>query len=159
MKIYRKYDLNIRLKMPILDNDTIRVNYGNKFAGFLSKQDSIYTFKYDESYVNSNFPSISYNLPVQLDEFQTPNSLHPFFDNLVSEGWLRNHQIQALNIDKDDKFNRLKYFGYDLAGAVYIDYNDEIKHPFKLEKQISNDANEIITFESEIESTASISGS
>jgi serine/threonine-protein kinase HipA len=146
--------------MPILDdaNDTIQVNYGNNFAGYLSKQDSIYTFKYDESYVKSNFPAISYNLPVQQDEFKTQH-LHPFFDNLVSEGWLRNHQIQALNIAKDEKFNRLKYFGYDLAGTVYINFEDEIKHPFKLETQISNDANEIISCESEIESRASVSGS
>ena len=46
--------------------------------------------------------------------------LHPFFDNLCAEGWLKNAQARALGLRRDDRFPLLLAFGTDLAGAVSI---------------------------------------
>jgi serine/threonine-protein kinase HipA len=46
--------------------------------------------------------------------------LHPFFDNLVAEGWLRHAQARALKINPDNRFALLLAFGRDCAGAVSL---------------------------------------
>ena len=46
--------------------------------------------------------------------------LHPFFDNLCAEGWLKNAQARALGLRRDDRFSLLLAFGTNLAGAVSI---------------------------------------
>jgi serine/threonine-protein kinase HipA len=55
--------------------------------------------------------------------------LHPFFDNLVAEGWLRNAQARALKIDPNDRFALLLAFGRDCAGAVSIIDPAPIREP------------------------------
>ena len=46
--------------------------------------------------------------------------LHPFFDNLCAEGWLKDAQARALGLRRDDRFPLLLAFGADLAGAVSV---------------------------------------
>jgi serine/threonine-protein kinase HipA len=46
--------------------------------------------------------------------------LHPFLDNLVAEGWLRNAQARALKVDTGNRFALLLAFGKDCAGAVSV---------------------------------------
>lgn len=65
------------------------VFYKDIFCGELIENDTNYTFKYDERYIVNKYPSISYNFPLQAAEFQSVGKLlHPFFENLTSEGWL-----------------------------------------------------------------------
>jgi serine/threonine-protein kinase HipA len=92
----------------------------NIYVGKLQEQpDGRYSFSYDLSYLNSNLPSISIRLPLQEEPHISEHAaLHPFFDNLVSEGWLKS--IQDKSINSKNRFACLLNYGYDLIGAVSI---------------------------------------
>lgn len=98
-----------------------KVYYRDTFAGILSQEaGGRCVFTYDESYLSSSLPAISYSLPLQKEPHQNENGLHPFFDNLCAEGWLKNAQARALGLRKNDRFALLLAFGIDLAGAVSV---------------------------------------
>lgn len=143
--------------MPLVNLDQVSVYYDGVHCGLLTKNHSNYTFQYSESYLQDGGPPISFNFPLQAGEFQSDGSvhLHPFFDNLASEGWLRQHQADALKTT--DKFSILTHFGYDLAGAVHFDPPDlNLVYPMTIE---SNDTPEkLLKFHLSVESRASISG-
>lgn len=79
-----------------------------------------YSFAYDPTYLNAGKPAIAHTLPVREAPYISAAGLHPFFDNLVSEGWLRVAQARALGINADDRFALLLAFGHDCAGAISI---------------------------------------
>lgn len=57
-------------------------------AGILSESDEGYSFVYDKDYLSkSETQSISLTMPLREEPFQS-NTLHPFFDGLIPEGWL-----------------------------------------------------------------------
>jgi serine/threonine-protein kinase HipA len=79
-------------------------------------------FTYDTAYLEGERPAaIAHTLPLQHAPHIVERGLHPFFDNLVAEGWLRNAQARALRIDPDNHFALLLGFGHDLAGAVSVE--------------------------------------
>lgn len=94
------------------------VFYNDIYAGKLKYSEGMYSFKYDEKYLLKGIP-LSFNLPLQKDIFES-EILFAFFENLVSEGWLRHLQSQILKIDEKDKFGLLLVNGQDLVGAVTI---------------------------------------
>ena len=97
------------------------VYYKDTFAGILSQEaGGQCVFTYDESYLQSPLPAISYTLPLRAEPHLSEYGLHPFFDNLCAEGWLKNVQARALDLRRDDRFSLLLAFGTDLAGAVSI---------------------------------------
>lgn len=77
-------------------------------------------FTYDPSYLDSNEPAIAFSLPLQEKPFISENGLHPFFDNLVAEGWFKDAQARSLGVNPNNRFALLLGFGYDLAGAVSV---------------------------------------
>ena len=98
-----------------------KIYYKDTFAGILSQEaGGRCVFTYDESYLQSPLPSISYTLPLRVEPHLSEYELHPFFDNLCAEGWLKNLQARALGLRRDDRFSLLLAFGTDLAGAVSI---------------------------------------
>jgi len=78
-------------------------------------------FTYDASYLESGQPAIGHTLPTRPEPYISERGLHPFFDNLVAEGWFRNAQARALGIDPKSRFGLLLGFGHDLAGAVSVE--------------------------------------
>ncbi|HEY5569438.1 MAG TPA: HipA domain-containing protein [Gammaproteobacteria bacterium] len=79
-------------------------------------------FTYDAPYLDSERPAaIAHTLPLRREPYTAERGLHPFFDNLVAEGWFRNAQARALGIDSDNRFALLLGFGHDLAGAVSVE--------------------------------------
>lgn len=97
------------------------VYYKDTFAGVLSQEaGGRCVFTYDESYLQSSLPAISYTLPLRAEPHLSEYGLHPFFDNLCAEGWLKNAQARALGLRRDNNFPLLLAFGTDLAGAVSI---------------------------------------
>ena len=97
------------------------VYYKDTFAGILSQEaGGRCVFTYDESYLQSSLPAISYTLPLRAEPHLSEYGLHSFFDNLCAEGWLKNAQARALGLRRDDRFSLLLAFGTDLAGAVSI---------------------------------------
>lgn len=77
-------------------------------------------FTYDPTYLEQRKPSIAFTLPRRAEPYINEQGLHPFFDNLVAEGWLRNAQARALKIDPSNRFALLLAFGHDCAGAVSV---------------------------------------
>jgi serine/threonine-protein kinase HipA len=98
-----------------------KVYYEERYAGLLQQEPGgRYAFAYDETYIIAGGPAIAHTLPLQEATHYSEGGLHPFFDNLVAEGWLRNAQARALGVTPDDRFALLLAFGRDCAGAVSI---------------------------------------
>lgn len=106
------------------------VYYKDSYAGRLEEAaGGRVIFTYDESYLGANQPKIAHTLPLRREPYISERGLHPFFDNLVAEGWFRNAQARALGVDTNNRFALLLGFGYDLAGAVsIIDPDAEVHH-------------------------------
>ena len=98
-----------------------KVYYNDVFAGHLREEpgDRV-IFSYDESYINLSGPAIAHMLPVREEAYISNFGLHPFFDNLVSEGWLEQAQSRLLGKRQVSRFELLLAFGFDCAGAVSI---------------------------------------
>jgi serine/threonine-protein kinase HipA len=106
-----------------------KVYFKDIYAGRLEEQPGgRCVFTYDVSYLKSKHPAISYTLSLQADPHICERGLHPFFDNLVAEGWLKNAQAKALGKNPNNRFALLLGFGYDLAGAVSVIDPDPIEH-------------------------------
>jgi len=99
-----------------------RVYYKDIYTGLLQQEpNGRCLFTYDPIYLSSESPQpISFLLPLRQEPYICEDGLHPFFDNLVSEGLLQGAQARALGISPRNHFALLLGFGYDLAGAVSI---------------------------------------
>lgn len=63
---------------------------------------------------------IACSLPVERREHEWAAGLHPFFQHLAPEGWLRERQARAGNVAEEDEFGLLLRFGADCIGAVSL---------------------------------------
>jgi serine/threonine-protein kinase HipA len=98
-----------------------KVYYNDLYAGELRQEPGgRCVFTYDASYLEARHPAVAFTLPRQAAPYFCEQGLHPFFDNLVAEGWLRNAQARALKVDPGNRFALLLAFGRDCAGAVSI---------------------------------------
>jgi serine/threonine-protein kinase HipA len=110
-----------------------KVYFKDTYAGRLQEEPGErYIFTYDESYLENKHQQISYSLPLRKKPFISENTLHPFFDNLVAEGWLAKAQAKSLGVNTGNRFALLLGFGEDLAGAVSI-VDPEPIHPQHLQ--------------------------
>lgn len=97
------------------------VYYKDLFAGVIREDPGArIIFTYDRHYIDSGHPALAYTLPIREDPFIHVNGLHPFFDNLVSEGWLKRVQSDLLGQRESSRFALLLAFGFDCAGAVSV---------------------------------------
>ena len=98
-----------------------RVYYGKYFAGFLREEPGErVSFTYDENYISGGHLAIAYTLPLRAERYMSESGLHPFFDNLVAEGWLETVQTRLLGKRVASRFELLLGFGKDCAGAVSV---------------------------------------
>jgi serine/threonine-protein kinase HipA len=58
--------------------------------------------------------------PVSRREHEWKQGLHPFFQHLGPEGWLRDKQAHVAHIQEQDDFGLLLRFGADCIGAVSV---------------------------------------
>lgn len=106
-----------------------KVYYQDTYAGLLEQEPGgRCVFTYDSSYLISPNPKIAFLLPLREEPFISENGLHPFFDNLVAEGWFQNAQARALQVNANNRFALLLGFGYDLMGAVSVIDPEPRKH-------------------------------
>jgi len=77
-------------------------------------------FQYDSSYLETSSPPIAECFPRRLEPYNWPDGLHPFFQHLTAEGWLRDIQSRASRIANEDDFGLLLRFGQDCIGAVSV---------------------------------------
>jgi len=98
-----------------------KVYYKEHFAGYLREEPGqSVSFTYDESYLDSSCPDIAHTLPKRGAPYISHAGLHPFFDNLVAEGWLEQAQARLLGKRLTTRFEHLLAFGLDCAGAVSV---------------------------------------
>lgn len=95
-----------------------QVFYNRRLAGILAETPEGFQFTYDADYLAGGTP-IAFTFPLQESAFHSDH-LPGFFENLVSEGWLRKLQSQEQKIDENDPFGLLLKNGRDLVGAVTI---------------------------------------
>lgn len=96
------------------------IYYKNILAGILSENEDGYSFRYDESFLNSSFAKpVSLTLPIQEQTYQS-KILFPFFDGLIPEGWLLNIAVANWKINARDRFGLLLTLCNDCIGCVSI---------------------------------------
>ena len=78
-----------------------------------------YEFCYSGDYIKTGYPPIGYHFPLRSEPY-IRDVLHPFFQNLASEGWVRVFQATKARLDKRDDFGILLANGGDLIGAISI---------------------------------------
>lgn len=106
------------------------IYFQEHFAGVLEQQPGgRYAFTYDAGYVAARHPAIAHTLPIHTAPHISETRLHPFFDNLIAEGWLRNAQARALGVPPEHRFALLLAFGTDCAGAVTVVDPDPVREP------------------------------
>jgi len=89
-------------------------------VGMLTEEDRTVGFRYDKTWLqNANAVPISLTLPLRSEPYVTPG-LHPFFENLLPEGWLLEISTSKLKISKDDAFGLLVATCADYVGAVEV---------------------------------------
>ncbi|MCH9844496.1 MAG: HipA domain-containing protein [Alphaproteobacteria bacterium] len=98
-----------------------KVYHYDVFAGYIREEPgNRMVFTYDETYLNAGHPPIAYTLPLREAPYVSENGLHPFFDNLVAEGWLAGMQAKILGKREPSRFELLLAFGIDCIGAISI---------------------------------------
>jgi serine/threonine-protein kinase HipA len=104
--------------------DFQKINQANVYfrdtkAGILFREGN--RFLYDKEYIRhpDSFP-VSLTMPVREEEYKSENSILPFFDNLILEGWLLNVSEKTFKIEKSDRFSLLMATGLDTIGAIEI---------------------------------------
>ena len=96
-------------------------------------------FSFREDYINkARRPILSQafiNMAGELiTEFRpTRTKLHPFFSNLLPEGHLRTYLAERGGVKPEREYMLLQLLGDDLAGAVMVKSDDNIRHAVKSE--------------------------
>ena len=83
-----------------------KVYLNDRFVGQLREEPGgRCVFTYDKTYLETENPvAIAHTLPLREERHVSERGLHPFFDNLVAEGWLRKAQARALGVDPEQRF-------------------------------------------------------
>lgn len=102
-----------------------RVFFKDDYAGRVWEDDEGYWFAYDEAYVKARKPSVSLTLPVKSEPYHS-NSMIPFFDGLIPEGWLLDVAAKNWKLDNRDRMGLLLVACKDCIGAVSIEPDNSI---------------------------------
>ena len=103
--------MNVRKAFVRLDGESV---------GTLSEHGRTVTFQYAPEWLkNRDAVPVSLTLPLRSEPYLS-EGLHPFFENLLPEGWLLEIATTKLKIAKDDAFGLLAATCADCIGAVEI---------------------------------------
>ncbi len=90
----------------------------NNRVGTITESSTCFSFSYEPEWKRVGFP-IGFGFPFSRDIYYSA-TLFPFFENLLSEGWLRRLQSSEESIDTTDSFGLLLANGADLPGAFSV---------------------------------------
>jgi serine/threonine-protein kinase HipA len=89
-------------------------------AGIIEETAQGSRFTYDPTYLaRPKALPISPTLPLRPEPYES-RGLHPFFENLLPEGWLLDRTCTKLGLDPNDAFGLMLATCADCAGAVEI---------------------------------------
>lgn len=98
-----------------------KVYVQNQYAGLIRETDRGYVFSYDKAYLSlENALPVSLTLPLR-EEAYVSNTLFPFFDGLIPEGWLLNVVERNWKLDGSDRFGLMLVACKDCIGDVRIE--------------------------------------
>ena len=90
-------------------------------AGILEETDDGYAFSYDEEYLaNPDAKPVSLTLPLSSSPY-TSQTMFPFFDGLIPEGWLLSVALDNWKLDAKDRMGLLGVACRDTIGAVALE--------------------------------------
>ena len=90
------------------------------FAGIIEENiDGEFLFTYDATYLRQNSEPISLTLPLQTEAFQA-DSLFPFFDGLIPEGWLLQCAVKHWKLNRFDRMSLLLTTCENTIGNISI---------------------------------------
>ena len=96
------------------------VRLDGKDAGTLTEHEDGFEFTYFATWLGTlGATPISLTMPLRTEPYCSRN-LHPFFQNLLPEGWLLELATKKLKVSKDDAFGLLLATCADCIGAVEI---------------------------------------
>lgn len=96
------------------------VRIAGERTGLLEEMDDGSRFTYDAAWIaRRDAVPVSLTMPLRPEPYAS-RSLHPFFENLLPEGWLLEIATAKLKISKDDAFGLLLALSADCIGAVEI---------------------------------------
>ncbi len=92
----------------------------DKRVGTLTEDANGYSFTYNDDYVNEpEAMPVSLTLPLSHKPYRS-NTLLPFFDGLIPEGWLLDIAEKNWKIDTHDRMGLLLKCCKDCIGAVSV---------------------------------------
>jgi serine/threonine-protein kinase HipA len=96
------------------------VRLAGELVGVIEELEGEVSFKYSREWLErEDAVPISVTLPLRGEPYIS-KGLHPFFENLLPEGWLLEISSKALKISKDDTFGLLLATCGDCVGAVEV---------------------------------------
>ncbi|KYF56516.1 hypothetical protein BE04_26815 [Sorangium cellulosum] len=114
---------DLRLYRALLDVGRLRrgiVSVDGTRAGIIEETPGGSRFTYDRAYLaRPDAVPLSPTLPLRPEPYES-RGLHPFFENLLPEGWLLDQTCRKLGLDRTDAFGLMLATCADCAGAVEI---------------------------------------
>jgi serine/threonine-protein kinase HipA len=97
------------------------VFFQDKLAGNVWQDDASYGFVYDEAWLATlNAQPVSLTLPLRAEPYHS-NTMIPFFDGLIPEGWLLEITVKNWKLDPADRMGLLLAACKDCIGAVSVE--------------------------------------
>ncbi len=98
-----------------------QVKLNGSAVGVIEEREGRFVFTYSPDWLaRPDAVPVSLTLPLRAQPYVT-EKLHPFFENLLPEGWLLDVTANTLKISKDDPFGLLLATCQDCVGAVEIE--------------------------------------
>ena len=103
-----------------MKNRLATVQLDGRAVGTLTESGRQIAFQYTPEWrADSAAVPVSLTMPLRAEPYIT-EGLHPFFENLLPEGWLLELATRKLKISKDDAFGLLLATCADCIGAVEV---------------------------------------
>lgn len=103
-----------------MKNKIGQVLLSGQTVGVITENDDETSFAYSPEWLaRTDAVPVSLTLPLRSEPYVS-KGLHPFFENLLPEGWLLEVSSKTLKISKDDPFALLLATCADCVGAVEI---------------------------------------
>jgi serine/threonine-protein kinase HipA len=96
-----------------------KVYVQNDHAGTVWQDDEGYAFQYDAAYLEKKGSPVSLTLPLN-DGVYRSDSMIPFFDGLIPEGWLLDITVKNWKLNPNDRMGLLLTACRDCIGAVSV---------------------------------------
>jgi HipA-like protein len=98
-----------------------QVKLSGRPVGTIEEDTGQIVFTYSQQWLaQPDAAPVSLTLPLRPEPYVS-QGLHPFFENLLPEGWLLDVTTKKLKISKDDPFGLLLATCRDCVGAVEIE--------------------------------------